>query len=228
MKRGRNSNECIEEGSHCLTDKVCYLGKLDYKISHLVTRTQVKIKKKYFGLTQNSFKSRYSGHKTSFKCLKYKTQTRLSRAIWRLKESNPPIPFKLKFSILKLARAYTRESKNCHLCAVEKTFIAFSDPSSTLNLRSELVNKCRHRRKHLHRILLELTVIFILFILMRNIRTVRMMLQKELLVLEYYKSQWAHKILSTITRQKPYAFLNLKSPPSLAAEEAAMFYFTPW
>ena len=108
-----------------------------------------KVKKKYFGLTQNSFKSRHSGHKTSFKYPKYKTQTRLSRAIWRLKESNPPIPFKLKFSILKLARAYTRESRNCHLCAVEKTFIAFSDPSSMLNLRSELLNKCRHRRKHL-------------------------------------------------------------------------------
>ena len=108
-----------------------------------------KVKKKYFGLTQNSFKSRHSGHKTSFKHPKYKTQTRLSRAIWRLKESNPPIPFKLKFSILKLARAYTRESKKCHLCAVEKTFIAFSDPSSMLNLRSELLNKCRHRRKHL-------------------------------------------------------------------------------
>ena len=28
-------------------------------------------------------------------------------------------------------------------------------------------------------------------------------------------------------RTQPYAFLNLKSPPSLAAEEAAMFYFTP-
>ena len=148
-EEGRNGRECIEESSHCLTENVCYLGKLDYEITHPVTRTQVKVKKKYFGLTQNSFKSRHSGHKTSFKYPKYKTQTRLSRAIWRLKESNPPIPFKLKFSILKLARAYTRESKKCHLCAVEKTFIAFSDPSSMLNLRSELLNKCRHRRKHL-------------------------------------------------------------------------------
>ena len=101
------------------------------------------------GIRHSGHRQRHSGHKTSFKHLKYKTQTRLSRAIWRLKESNPPIPFKLKFSILKLARAYTRESKNCHLCAVEKTFIAFSDPSSMLNLRSELLNKCRHRRKHL-------------------------------------------------------------------------------
>ena len=64
-EEGRNGNECIEEGSHCLTDNVCYLGKLDYEISHPVTRARVKIKKKYFGLTQNSFKSRYSGHKTS-------------------------------------------------------------------------------------------------------------------------------------------------------------------
>ena len=39
--------------------------------------------------------------------------------------------------ILKLARGYTRESKNCFLCGVEKTENAFSDPSSTLNLRSE-------------------------------------------------------------------------------------------
>ena len=110
----------------CLTDNVCYLGKLDYEKSHPVTRARIKVKKKYLGLTQDSFKSRHSGHKTSFKHPKYKNATRLSTAIWALKESDPPIPFNLKFSILKLARAYT-----------------------TLNLRSELMNKCRHRRKHL-------------------------------------------------------------------------------
>ena len=38
-EEGRNGNECIEEGGHCLTDNVCYLGKLDYEISHPVTRT---------------------------------------------------------------------------------------------------------------------------------------------------------------------------------------------
>ena len=119
------------------------------EISHPVTRARIKVKKKYLGLTQDSFKSRYSGHKTSFKHPKYKNATRLSTAIWNLKEANPPIPFQLKFSILKLARAYTRESKRCALCSVEKTEIAFSDPSSTLNLRSELMSKCRHRRKHL-------------------------------------------------------------------------------
>ena len=145
----RNGGECIEEGEHCLTDNVCYLGKLNYEISHPVTRARIKVKKKYLGLTQDSFKSRHSGHKTSFKHPKYKNATRLSTAIWALKESDPPIPFNLKFSILKLARAYTRESKNCFLCSVEKTEIAFSDPSSTLNLRSELMGKCRHRRKHL-------------------------------------------------------------------------------
>ena len=34
--------------------------------------------------------------------------------------------------------------------------------------------------------------------------------------------------LTRVRYGQPYAILNLKSPPSLAAEEAAMFYFTPW
>ena len=91
----------------------------------------------------------HSGHKTSFKLPKYKASTKLSTAIWKLKDSSPPIPFQLKFSILKLARAYTRESKRCALCNLEKTMIAFSDPATTLNGRSELMSKCWHRRKHL-------------------------------------------------------------------------------
>ena len=121
-----------------------------HKYKYKETNTLDKLKlKKYLGLTQDTFKSRHSGHKTSFKLPKYKNATRLSTAIWNLKEANPPIPFQLKFSILKLARAYTRESKRCALCSVEMTEIAFLEPSSTLNLRSELMNKCRHRRKHL-------------------------------------------------------------------------------
>ena len=148
-QEARNGGECIEESKNCLTDNVCYLGTLNYEISHPVTRTRIKVKKKYFGLSQDSFKSRHSGHKTSFKLPKYKASTKLSTAVWKLKDSNPPIPFQLKFSILKLARAYTRESKRCALCNLEKTMIAFADPASTLNGRSELMAKCRHRRKHL-------------------------------------------------------------------------------
>ena len=84
-QEARNGGECIEEGKNCLTDNVCYLGTLDYEISHPVTRTRIKVKKKYFGLSQDSFRSRHSGHKTSFKLPKYKASTKLSTAIWKLK-----------------------------------------------------------------------------------------------------------------------------------------------
>ena len=86
-QEARNGGECIEEGKNCLTDNVCYLGTLDYEINHPVTRTRLKVKKKYFGLSQDSFKSRHSGHKTSFKLPKYKASTKLSTAVWKLKDS---------------------------------------------------------------------------------------------------------------------------------------------
>ena len=33
--------------------------------------------------------------------------------------------------------------------------------------------------------------------------------------------------VKTLITEQPYAFLNLKSLPGMAAEEAAMFFFTP-
>ena len=73
--------------------------------------------------------------------------------VWELKEATPPINFILKFSIVKLAQSYTKESKTCLLCQTEKVMIAFADADrdrfSILNLRSELTGKCRHRRKFL-------------------------------------------------------------------------------
>ena len=112
----RNGNGCCEEGNHCLTCNCVYLGKLSYKKPHPVTRMMVQNEKGYFGLTQNEFKVRHSGHKTSFNLPAYKTSTTLSRKVWELKESNPPINFDLKFSIIKLAQSYTKESKTCVLC----------------------------------------------------------------------------------------------------------------
>ena len=76
--------------------------------------------------------------------------TRLSRHVWKLKEANPPVPFQLKVSIVKLAQSYTKKERwFCFLCQAEKTFIAYSEHFSTLNQRSEILNKCRHRRKFL-------------------------------------------------------------------------------
>ena len=59
----------------------------------------------------------------------------VSTKVWELKESTPPISFNIKFSIIKLAQSYTKESKTCLLCQAEKVFIAYSDHVSTLNVR---------------------------------------------------------------------------------------------
>lgn len=142
-------DNCIVEGGHCLSDMVCYLGKLKYEQAHPTSGLLREVAKDYFGLTENEFKKRHSGHKTSFNLPAYKTATKLSIAIWKLKEANPPIPYQLNFSIVQLAQSYTKEAKFCFLCAAEKTKIAFADPASTLNRRKEIFNKCPHRRKHL-------------------------------------------------------------------------------
>ena len=57
--------------------------------------------------------------------------------------------YNLKFSIVKLAKPYSREAKSCELCLQEKTFILFSDHYETLNRRSEILYKCVHRAGHL-------------------------------------------------------------------------------
>ena len=142
-------NNCIVEGGHCLTENVVYLGQLNYEQEHPITKVRENVKKQYFGLTSNQFKQRFSAHKSSLKLPAYKTQTKLSRHVWKLKDANPPVPFQLKFSIVKLAQSNTKESKFCSLCQAEKTFIAYADHFSTLNERSEILSKCRHRRKFL-------------------------------------------------------------------------------
>ena len=145
----RNGDGCVEEGGHCLSENCVYMAKLNYELPHPTTAMMVQITKGYYGLTQGVFKIRVSGHKTTFNHVTYKTSTTLSRKVWELKESTPPINFTIKFSIIKLAQSYTKESKTCLLCQTEKVFIAYADHFSTLNVRSELTGKCRHRRKFL-------------------------------------------------------------------------------
>ena len=116
----RNGEGCVEEGEHCLTENCVYMAKLNYELPHPTTAMMVQITKGYYGLTQNEFKTRVSGHKTTFNHPKYKTSTTLSRKVWELKESTPPISLNIKFHKVKLAQSYTKESKTCLLFQAEK------------------------------------------------------------------------------------------------------------
>ena len=47
-----------------------------------------------------------------------------------------------------LPRLYSPLNGKCRLCTLEKLFIAKSDEMVSLNLRSEISGKCRHRNRH--------------------------------------------------------------------------------
>ena len=102
---------------------------------------------KYIGQTANSFKERYNNHTLTFKNDKYETHTNLSSYIWSLK--NKGKNFKISWAVEAEAKTYNPISKFCKLCNLEKTLILTNQEENLLNKRSEIMNKCRHRGKHL-------------------------------------------------------------------------------
>ena len=118
------------------------------KTTNLLYRGTVKtanFTKHYVGLSSNSFKERYTGHKASFTHRAQANKTTLSNYIWNLRDKQTT--YDLEWSILNLAPSYSRKVRNCQLCLMEKTLISLADPSTTLNKRNEIIAKCRHRDK---------------------------------------------------------------------------------
>ena len=103
-------------------------------------------KKVYIGLTENAFKQRYSNHMQSIRDEKYGNSTELSKYVWQLKKEGEE--FKITWSINRRAQAYSNTTKRCDLCLTEKLSIINADKTTTLNKRSELVSKCRHKNKY--------------------------------------------------------------------------------
>ena len=111
-----------------------------------VTREDNFEEKTYVDLTEGAFKTRYN-HTCSFKSLKHRNSTELSKYIWHLKDSN--IVYSIKWKIIKRRRPYSNKTKRCNLCLYEKFFIIYHPELSSLNSRTELILTCRHRNKYL-------------------------------------------------------------------------------
>ena len=75
-------------------------------------------KKNYIGCTEGEFKTRYNGHKDSFKNEKKKASTTLSSIVWANNKNPSP---QISWSILKKTHKYQAGSRICDLC--EKTGI---------------------------------------------------------------------------------------------------------
>ena len=130
----------------CPLNQNCQASSLVYEatISSNIPNYQPK---KYIGLCETTFKKRHSTHKTSFTHERYKNSTTLSAEYWRIKERNgtPTVTWR----VVRHAKSYTPETKNCQLCLCEKFEIANYPGKDLLNKRTEIVAKCRHRSKHL-------------------------------------------------------------------------------
>ena len=146
-----NNTECKTNNCNCRIKEACPVNQkcqtssLIYQAT--VTRHHNNKEESYIGLTDNTFKTRYNGHTSSFRNEQYRNATTLSNYIWTLKDRN--INYSLKWKIIDRGRAYQPSGKNCGLCDLEKFYIISRPELASLNQRNELATSCRHRKKHL-------------------------------------------------------------------------------
>ena len=108
----REKNDCPLK-KNCLTSSVVYNAN--------VTTEKDTTGKNYIGLTEGTFKQRYTQHKLSFRNRNCSNSTELSK--------------------------HSNKSKWCHLSLTEKLYLVRAKKPSLLNKRTELISKCRHENK---------------------------------------------------------------------------------
>ena len=136
----RQPDACPLAGN-CLTSCVVYRATVH------VSNSDPADDMYYIGLTERTFKERYTSHMSNFRLEKYAGATKLSKYVWDLKKKGKN--YEVKWEVLRRAPAYSSTSKRCQLCTTEKLFIATANQKTLLNKRSELISTCRHRRKFL-------------------------------------------------------------------------------
>ena len=99
-KTDQDKNCNCRDPSLCPLDKKCLRKNVVYE----ATVQHGGISQKYVGMTENTFKTRYNQHKTSFKHAKNRNQTELSNLIWKLKDKN--IDYRLTWRLIAQAQTY--------------------------------------------------------------------------------------------------------------------------
>ena len=135
---------------NCLKASIVYIAevKLNKNIKEEENQQQQEVcSKVYLGTAANTFKEQFRNHKLSLTNDRYKYNASLSKYIWKLKEGQ--VPFQVHWSAVGKAPTYTPSTKICHLCNLEKTLILLSKEEISLNKKSKLMSKCRHKAKNL-------------------------------------------------------------------------------
>ena len=139
----RNKDDCPIP-NNCLAENVVYSAILE---------TEGKAYN-YYGMTSQTFKKRFGQHKYDFKHEKGEDNgTALSAKVWQLKKEEKK--YSIKWSIVDKAFPYKAGGKMCDLCSTERMYIALAggrnafgnlpENCTQLNVRSEIMGKCRHR-----------------------------------------------------------------------------------
>ena len=134
----RNKANC-PVGGQCMTKNLIYQTTVDEQNS---TET-------YVGLTGNTFKKRWTAHKSTFRKEERRTATTLSQHIWNLKAEGKE--YSLSWKIIGRAKPFNPTSGLCQLCTKEKYHILYEPHLGTLNSRNEVASGCRHRQSQLLR-----------------------------------------------------------------------------
>ena len=147
LKKNETNHTEPEKSCNCRDKLTC---PVDNKCltSNVVCKATVNYgdtEQSYIGMTECSFKTRYTQHKSSFKHSKHRNQTELANHIWSLKDKN--VSYKLSWKIIDRAQSYKPGKVTCNLCLCEKYHILLG--AKLINRKSELLNKCPHRRKYL-------------------------------------------------------------------------------
>ena len=129
-------NECnCRKKDQCPLDNKCLITSVIYKAN--VTTDKDNTGKNYVGLTEETFKQRYAQHLLSFRNRKYANRTELAKHIWKIKENKEN--YKISWSIISSASAYSNNSKRCNLGPTKKLLIIKADKACNLNKRNELI-----------------------------------------------------------------------------------------
>ena len=94
----------------------------------------------YFALCETDFKTQFYNHTHTFRNRSKCKATKLSKFVWKCKDagSTPSIHWKSVYR----TPSYKQRNDHCNLCLAEKFEIFTADPKTTLNKRTELINKC--------------------------------------------------------------------------------------
>ena len=99
--------------SKCLLNNKCLSNDVFYKAN--ITSTSENYRNKiYCGISETKFMSRYANHRKSVKNRNYKTDTELSKEIWKLKEQSKNAD--IQWEILGIYQSFNTSTKRCMLC----------------------------------------------------------------------------------------------------------------